>query len=211
MRPDHHGHHAGAEDRSADRLDAGEVAVGVDDDADHPPVGRPRLTHLRQRGGRLEVDQRDRRLGHRQTESGRDLGAQSRFDVREALELPLLDRLLVALAELERVRPDDVFLLDRRHAQPELPHLAVVVVVRRRLRAHLGGFGDPGREVLEDVPDIGTGVERAAAVERVRLVRRDSGMNMQSAILAVARASAGKNKRRDDLRQPQKPERAARR
>src|SRR3712207_8564536 len=49
------------------------------------------------------------------------------------------------------VRPDDVLLLHRRHAEPEHPGLAPVVVERRRLRAHLGRLRHPDRHV--DVRD----------------------------------------------------------
>ena len=147
-------------------VDAVEVAVGVDDDADHPAVGRPLPADLRQRGAGRDLGQRHRRLRRGQAEAGGDLLAQHRVDVGQALELTLLDRLVVALGQLEGVGPDDVLLLDRRHAQPEQPGLAVVVVERGRVRADLGRLRPPSparRRTRARRRRPGTGCRRRAS------------------------------------------------
>ena len=71
-------------------------------------------------------------LRHRQAEAGGDLRAQVGVDAGQHGERPLLDALLVALAELEGVRVGDVLLLDGGQARVEQRRLGVVVGERRR-------------------------------------------------------------------------------
>lgn len=132
VRGDDQRYHARGQRRLAHRVDPFEARrVRADDDADDPPVGRPRLADLRQRGARLGLGQ-GHRLGRRgQAQAGGDLGAQHRVDVGQAEQLPLADLPVVAPGELEGVRVDDVLALHRRHAEPEEPRLAVVVVELR--------------------------------------------------------------------------------
>ncbi|KOU79140.1 hypothetical protein ADK61_11725 [Streptomyces sp. XY66] len=107
--------------------DAGTMAVSPFDDLRQddwdawPYVGprRARTAQLGERGAGIGRNERHGGGGGRQPEAPGDLLAQLRIDVRQDLQRPFLDRLLVALAQLEGVGGDDVFALRRRHAQPE--------------------------------------------------------------------------------------------
>ena len=67
-------------------------------------------------------------------------------------------------------------LLDRRHAQPEQPGLAEVVVERGRQLAHLATGGHGLRHVEEGALGV-AGDERAATVERVGSVGGDTSVD----------------------------------
>ena len=177
---DHQRHHAGRRrPRAAQRVHAVEVAVGVDDDADHPAVGGPG----RRRPGTAPGSGRGRPaasvgVGGRQAQAGGHLRAQVRVDVGQRQELALLDRLLVALGELEGVGARRCApARRRRHAQPELARLAVVVVERRGLRRAPSSPPATRDRHVDERAVVGAGEERAAAVERVRPVRRDAAVD----------------------------------
>ena len=63
VRCDEDRHHAGRVDPRAQRADAGQVAVGVDDDADQASVGRVLASDLRERRARVDVLEGDGGVG----------------------------------------------------------------------------------------------------------------------------------------------------
>ena len=83
-----------------------------------PAIGPGSVTICDRAGDRRDVGGRAAVRGG-QAEAGGDLGAQVGVDVGQHRELAFLDGLLVALAELEGERLDDVGLLQRRQAAVE--------------------------------------------------------------------------------------------
>jgi hypothetical protein len=108
----------------------------------------------------------------RQAQPGGDVRAELGVDPGQHGQCPLLDRLLVDLAELEGVRRRGVHLLDLGQAGVEQRRVRVVVVEGRRRAAH-HLTGDLPRHV-DVAAGVGVGDRRGVVVDAVGLVGREA-------------------------------------
>src|SRR5699024_7480819 len=90
-------------------------------------LGGPLAAHLGERRAGLYRRQLSGGCGRREAEAGCHLLAQVGIDLGERTQTAFLDRVLVALAELEGEPADEVLALDRRQAEPEEAGLREVV------------------------------------------------------------------------------------
>ena len=145
-------------------------------DADLTAVERPRPADLGQHGGGLHVGRGLGRRGDGDAQAVRDLLGQSRVDRGEVGQLALADGLLVALAQLERVRLRHVLALHLGEGEEEQARLREVVVEGGGVRALLHRRRQRLR-VLDERVVVRGGLVRQAAVERVGPVRRHAAMH----------------------------------
>ena len=151
----------------------GIAQVGGDEHGDLAAVDRPGTAHLGQRLGRLHIGD-ILLLRVRQAEVVGHGLRESLVHVREHIEVAHLDRLLVALAQLEGQGLGEVVLLDVGERDVELAGLGEVVVEGRGL--FTGDLAFHGDGHVDKCALVHGGLGRVVLVQRVRLVGRHAGV-----------------------------------